>query len=106
MNYRQLITVLADVFNNSFTTLHYMQRGALSKHVEEFAIIGISVLEEIYSPSDFEKLSSALSMFSALQNIVYKYFACTWLFSKDPFYCPSLLRDNFSGVVLGVGGSS
>jgi len=98
--------MFADVFNSNFTTLRYTQKGALYKHAEEFAIIGISVLEELSNPSDFEKLSSALSIFSALETIVYKYFACTWLFSKDPFYCPSLLRDNFSGVVLGVEGSS
>jgi len=98
--------MFADVFNNSFTTLRYMQKESVSEHVEEFAIIGISALEEIFNPSDFEKLSSALSMFSALENIAFKYFACTWLFSKDLFYCPSLLRDNFSGVVLGVEGSS
>lgn len=51
--YRQLFTILADVFNRSFTTLHYMQKGAHFKHVEEFAIFGISVLEEILNPSDF-----------------------------------------------------
>jgi hypothetical protein len=48
--------MFADVFNCSFTTLHYMQKGARSNHVEEFAITGISVLKEISIPSDFEKL--------------------------------------------------
>jgi hypothetical protein len=49
--------MFSDVFNWSFTTLHYMQKGARSKHVEEFAVTGISVLKEISNPSDFEKLS-------------------------------------------------
>lgn len=53
---RQVFTMFADVFSRSFTTLHYMQKGAHSKHVEEFAIIGISVLKEISNPADFEKL--------------------------------------------------
>jgi len=83
-----------------------MQKGDHSKHVEEFAVTGINMLKEISNPADFEELPYALSIFSALENIGYKYFACTWFFSKDPVYCPSLLRDNFSGVVIWVEESS
>jgi hypothetical protein len=45
------------VFTCSFTTLHYMQKGAHSKQVDEFVVIRIGVLKEISNPSDFEKLS-------------------------------------------------
>jgi hypothetical protein len=83
-----------------------MQKVAHSKHVEEFPLIRISLLKEISNPLDFEKLPYALSMFSALENRRYKYFACTWFFSEDPVYCPRLLRNNFSGVVIGVEASS
>jgi len=52
----QLFTMFADLFNRSFTMLHYMQKGAHSKHVEEFVFIGIIMLKEISNLSDFEKL--------------------------------------------------
>lgn len=46
-----------DVFNSSFTTLYYVQKGPHSKHVEELTITRISVLKEISNPSDFVKLT-------------------------------------------------
>ena len=48
--------MFGDIFKHNLTAFHYMQKGAHSKHVEEIAIIGISVLKEISNPSDFEKL--------------------------------------------------
>jgi hypothetical protein len=53
---KKLFTMFAYVYISSFTMLHHMQKGAHSKHAEEFSIIGISVLKEISNPSDFEKL--------------------------------------------------